>query len=86
MKLYLVNGKSNIENAILEFVIYTHDAIHNSECLMAVDLSKAFDTVSHNILLKKLQHAGVRGRVFDWFRTYLTDRKQYVEVDCKFRL
>ena len=65
---------------------YTYDAIHNSECLMAVyaDLSKAFDIVNHNILLKKLQHAGVRGRIFDWFRTYQTDRKQYFAVGGMF--
>ena len=67
----------NTEDEILEFMAYTNDVIHNSECLMAfyVDMFKVFDTVNHNILLKKLQYAGVRGRVFDWFRTYLTDRK-----------
>ena len=65
---------------------YTYYAIHNSECLLTVyvDLSKAFDTVNQNILLKQLQHFGVRGRVFDWFRTYLTDRKQYVANDGMF--
>ena len=45
------------------------------------DLSKAFDTVNHNILLKKLEHVGGRDRVSDCFRTYLTDCKQYVEAD-----
>ena len=49
-----------------------------------VDMSKAFDTVNHNIPLMKLHQAGVRGVDFDLFRTYLTDRKQYVEVDGMF--
>ena len=83
---YGFRENSSTEDAILEFMDYTYDAIHNSECLFAVyiDLSKAFDTVNHNTLLKKLQHIGIRGRIFDWFRTYLTDRKQYVAVDGKF--
>ena len=77
---------SNSEDAILEFMDYTYDSIHNSECLIAVyiDLSKVFDTVNHNIMLKKLQHIGVRGKFFDWIKTYLTDRKEYVAVDGTF--
>ena len=43
-----------------------------------IDLAKAFDTVNHNILLKKLQHYGIRGQTLDWFHSYLRDRKQYV--------
>ena len=62
---------------------YTYDAIHNLECFMAVyvDLSKAFDTFNHNILLRKVNHVEVRERVFNLFRPYLTDCKQYTAVE-----
>ena len=45
------------------------------------DLEKAFNTVSHDILLKKLIHFGVRGIANDWFRSYLSDRTQFVSIN-----
>ena len=45
------------------------------------DLRKAFDTVDHNILLKKLYNIGVRGVELQWFRDYLHNRKQFVKID-----
>ena len=46
-----------------------------------MDLSKAFDTLDHNILIKKLQYYGVIGTPLNWFQSYLADRTQYVEVN-----
>jgi hypothetical protein len=45
-----------------------------------IDLSKAFDTLDHNILLNKLAHYGIRGVVNDWFHSYLSDRLQFVSI------
>ena len=46
-----------------------------------IDLAKAFDTVDHRILLSKLQHCGIRGTAFQWFESYLSDRRQCVSID-----
>ena len=48
--------------------------------LVFVHLKKAFDTVDHNILLKKLDYYGVRGIANEWFASYLKNRKQFVSI------
>jgi len=46
-----------------------------------IDLSKAFDTLDHNILLRKLEHYGIRGLALQWFQNYLYNRKQCVTLN-----
>jgi len=53
---------------------------HKLACGVFVDLQKAFDTVDHNILLAKLYHYGIRGKVHSLFRSYLTGRRQFVSI------
>ena len=56
-------------------------AIDNGEFTVGVflDLSKAFDTINHRILIHKLEHYGIRGVTKLWFQDYLTNRKQVVK-------
>ena len=71
------------EHAALELadrILYSLD--HNETPLsIFLDLTKAFDTLDHNILLNKLKHYGIRGEALTFFNNYLSNRKQFVEYD-----
>ena len=58
-------------------------AVDSNEATVGIfiDLSKAFDTVNHQILSDKLQHCGIRGIAFDWFSDCLKNRKQFVQFN-----
>ena len=60
-----------------------HRAIENKlySCEIFLNLSKAFDTVDHNILLAKLEHYEIRGLLNEWFCSYLTNRQQFISVN-----
>ena len=53
----------------------------NYACGIFVDVQKAFDTVEHHVLLKKLEYYGVRGISNKWFASYLSNRKQFDSIN-----
>ena len=72
------------ETALLKVKADILSAINNNEvvCLVLLDLSAAFDTISHQILLNRLKyHFGVDGTVLNWFESYLTGRCQKVSLE-----
>ena len=70
------------EHAILDLKEYLMDKLDKREitAVLFLDLQKAFDTVSHDILLKKLFHYGVRGKAYDLLKSYLSGRMQRTKV------
>ena len=70
---YGFRKKHSTNLATIELMTKITDAIDNNEYTVGVflDLAKAFDTVNHEILLKKLEHYGIRGIVNEWFKNYL---------------
>ena len=71
------------ELASIELVDRVISAFEKKETPLAIymDLSKAFDTLDHKILLHKLNYYGIQGNELSWFESYLSNRKQYVEID-----
>jgi hypothetical protein len=80
-KQYGFRNKHTTYMAVLDFVKNISDAIDNDKLTLGIfmDLSKAFDTINHDILLDKLYHYGFRGISHTWFSDYLSNRKQYVQ-------
>ena len=66
----------NAQNSLLQSLSRRKVSI-----LFLIDFSKAFDMVEHSVLLKKLEHYGIRGPALKWMESYLSNRKQFVSIN-----
>ena len=80
---YGFKTKHSTELAVTELTDRILINIDNKKLPLAIfmDLSKAFDTLDHKILIDKLSYYGIRGTSLMWFESHLSQRTQYVEVD-----
>ena len=78
---YSFRSDHSCENAVSELVSAVLKGFQSNKYTLGVflDLSKAFDTIKHSILLEKLQYYGIRGVALDWFHSYLSNRKMRVK-------
>ena len=72
----------SIEHAIVQLVDQIYKSFEKNYYTLGVfiDLPKAFDTVNHKILIRKLKMCGIKGISRVWFRSYLTNRIQYISI------
>ena len=81
---YGFRSKHSTTHPILQLIKEIADAndkaTKDATLAVFIDLSKAFDTINHNILLHKLQFYGIRGICNSWFANYLAGRTQFTEI------
>ena len=83
--IYEKQRYNSIEHAINQFARDITGFFEKGEYTLGVfiDLSKAFDTVDHHILIKKLQYYETDGTVLEWFKSYLSNRRQNIgQTNC----
>ena len=80
---YGFRPKHSTEHAALELIDRITNKMDTNEIPLNIflDLSKAFDTIDHSILLNKLKYYGLKGSTLNLFQSYLSNRKQYTEIE-----
>ena len=80
---YGFRSQHSCESAVSELISEIIKGFQNGMYTAALflDLSKAFDTLEHKVLLDKMYRYGIRGSSLDWFRSYLENRK--IRVKCR---
>ena len=80
---YGFRDEHSTELASIELIDRVMQSFDNKYTPIAIymDLSKAFDTLDHKILTHKLEYYGIKNTELDWFKSYLNERKQFVEIN-----
>lgn len=83
---YGFRKKVSTQNAVTDLITEILHEIDKGKkpILVLLDIEKAFDTITHGKLLKKMESIGVKGIALKWFSSYLRERKQLVEIECFF--
>ena len=81
-KQFGVQTGYSTDHAIIHLVEQIYKNFEENKYTLGVfiDLAKAFDTVDHKILLRKMEIYGIGGTTLKWFENYLTNRKQYIQI------
>ena len=80
------HGSRKDHSTLTALSLLNHTLINNYHSgkistVIQTDLSAAFDTVDHNILISKLDHYGIRGKFLNIIKSFLSNRSQYVSID-----
>jgi len=80
---YGFQRNKSTEHNLIQALNYIGQAFNENKYCIGVffDLKKAFDVCSHEILLMKLERMGIRGTALEWFKSYLSDRTQFVDIN-----
>ena len=80
---YGFRSRHSTSLAVIDMIDKISEAMDSNKFSIGLflDLSKAFDTINHKILLDKLAHYGIRGLSLNWFVSYLANRFQFVEYN-----
>ena len=81
---YGFRGKHGTSHPLIHFTNKVSEALNenNFNLSIFIDLKKAFDTVNFDILLNKLNNYGIKNIENNWFKNYLTNRVQFVQLPC----
>ena len=71
------------DHAVIQLISQILQAFDENDYTIGIfiDLSKAFDTVDHHLLLQKLELYGIKNNNLKWFQSYLSDRKQFIKFN-----
>ena len=83
---YGFQRNKSTEHSLLHAFNFIGNSLNENKFCAGVffDLKKAFDVCSYDILIMKLEKMGVGGIALEWFKSYLSNRKQFVDINGNF--